>query len=237
LRVEREHACDDLVIGAGILPSSYASDLLDVARPISHAHAGAICMVDHAGTDARLRRILDATAPRRPTRARFTFAVHAVTLGCAVMLACTSSPPPPATRGTLSVGAPFVREPTGPDYPPSLRAPNTFGPSSQQGAIALPLVTAEITRRLGRLEACYDRRLALEPALSGTIEIHWVIAENGDVPESCITKDTVGDRELVDCVNQLVLEGGRFPAPRGGSVDVSFPFVFNPRNPHVAAAP
>jgi hypothetical protein len=56
--------------------------------------------------------------------------------------------------------------------------------------------------------------------------IHWVIEESGHVADACITKDTVGDRELADCVNALVLETGAFPAPRGGSVDVSVPFVF-----------
>jgi hypothetical protein len=63
--------------------------------------------------------------------------------------------------------------------------------------------------------------------LAGTVVVHWVIAENGNVVDACITQDTVGDHEIVACVNQLVL-GRRFPAPRGGTADVSFPFVFSP---------
>jgi beta-lactamase regulating signal transducer with metallopeptidase domain len=240
LRIEREHACDDLVIGAGILPSSYAADLLEVARSVSmdaHAHAGAICMVDLSWTEARLRRILDATAPRRPLRARFRLAVHGLTLACAVTLACTSSPPvlppsptevastaalgdepapAPAALGTLSVGAPFVR-----DWD-MLRLP------ASQGALDLSLVATEVKRGLGDLEQCYERRLAVRPALSGTVVIHWVIAETGKVTDACITQDTVGDDEVTACVNKLVQEG-HFPAPRGGSVDVSFPFVFTAR--------
>lgn len=240
LRIEREHACDDLVLGAGILPSSYATDLLDVARSIAvdaHAHAGAICMVDLSWTEARLRRILDATASRRPLRARFRLAVCGLTLACAITLACTSSRPEllpspteitsttaPASHGTLSIGAPFVREPDA--VPLFVRAPNPLSPHAAQGALDLSLVTTEVKRRLGDLERCYERRLAAKPALSGAVVIHWVIAENGTVPDACITKDTVGDPEVTDCVNKLVQEGGPFPAPRGGSVDVSLPFVF-----------
>lgn len=35
LRAEREHACDDLVLDAGILPSSYATDLVEIATSLS----------------------------------------------------------------------------------------------------------------------------------------------------------------------------------------------------------
>ena len=230
LRIEREHACDDLVLGAGILPSSYAADLLAVARSIArdaHAHAAAICMVDLSWTEARLRRILDATAPRRPPRARFRLAVRGLALAGAVTLACTSSPPAlppvptdvysaPASLGALSVGAPLVH------------AWDMVHPPATHGAVDLSLVAAEVQRRLGSLEQCYERRLAVNPALSGTVVIHWTIAETGEVPDACITTDTVGDREVTDCVNQLV-QHGRFPAPHGGSVDVSFPFVFTAR--------
>lgn len=235
LRIEREHACDDLVLGAGIQPSSYAADILDVARSISmdvHAHAGAICMVDLSWTEARLRRILDATAPRRPVRARFRLAARAGTSACALAIACTSSPPPsptevasnaPASLGTLSIGAPFVRDQE------AVTPPYIQHRAARQGSLDLSLIATEVKRRLGDLEHCYERRLAVKPALSGTVEIHWYIDETGKVPEACITKDTVGDPEVTACVNKLILDGGRFPAPTGGSVDVSLPFVFTAR--------
>lgn len=222
LRVEREHACDDLVLDAGIRPSSYAADLLDVARSISHAPPGAICMADRSGTEARLRRILDANAPRRPLRTRARIAMSAVALGSVMLLACASAPP--SSLGTLSVGNASVREPPAGPY-----VRNAFSAPAKPSSLDLSAVTDEVNRRLGTLEQCYERRLASKPELSGTVEIHWVIDENGGVPEACVTKDTAGDRELTECVNQLVQGGARFPAPRGGSVDVSMPFVFEPR--------
>lgn len=230
LRSEREHACDDLVLGAGIRASSYAADLLDVARAISkdaHVGGGATCMVDQSWTEARLRRILDTTAPRHPLRARFQVLARALALGGVATLACTSTRPelPPASaelgaptsRGTLSVGT------------PSLRGWDMAHPPVRQGEVDLPAISTEVQRRLAGLEGCYERRLAAKPALAGTVEIHWNLAETGEVMEACITRDTVGDQEIVDCVNKLVLDGGRFPAPRGGAVDVSVPFVFTTR--------
>lgn len=219
LRIEREHACDDLVIAAGVRPSTYATDLLDVARAVS-AQAGAIGMVDPSSTEARLRRILDASTTRRPVRARFRVAISAIALAGAVTLACTSPSPglPDAapSLGALSMGTMSVREP-----PPV----GALAPLS--GDVDLALVTAEVQRRLGTLEACYQRRLATDPTVAGTIVIHWVIDEDGSVPEACITNDTVLDGALTDCVNAVVKDGA-FPAPRGGAVDVSIPFVFQP---------
>lgn len=251
LRVEREHACDDLVLGAGTLPSSYAADLLEVARAMASrgparnhppAQESVTCMVDQSWTETRLRRILDATAPRRPLPPRVRVAMRGLALACAVTLACTSSPrqersspqaapsPQAVPTGTLTVGEPFARQPG------RLRSPGFLQPPSLQEELDLTLVTAEVKRRLGPLRECYQRRLAdtssasasASASLAGTVVIHWTIAENGEVPESCITSDTVGDPELADCVSALV-HGGRFPAPRGGAVPVSFPFVFADR--------
>lgn len=228
LRVEREHACDDLVLEAGILASSYASDLLDVARSISSSSSSprdvhaAMCMVDRSWTEARLRRILDAGTPRRPLRPRFRVATLALTAGVAFAIACTSSPPKlaasssPSQRGTLTIGRAFTRT-------PYVIAENPGG------RLDLALVEAEVKRRIGDLEQCYARRLAADPMLAGTIVIHWVITETGAAPESCITKDTIGDRDLTACVNELVLHGGPFPAPIGGAIDVEIPFTFTAR--------
>jgi beta-lactamase regulating signal transducer with metallopeptidase domain len=218
LRIEREHACDDLVIAAGVRPSSYASDILAVAHSMSHE--GAVCMVDGKSTEARLRRILDAQAPRTM---RTRFRVGAVVLAAAALIACATSPEvAPASRGTMSFGSPSIR--TTP-----LQQPAMFRAVTTQPAIDLALVAAEVQRRSGTLEQCYQRRLATKPSLAGTVEIHWVIAEGGRVVDACITNDTIGDNELTECVNALVKQGP-FPAPTEGAVDVSVPFVFAARS-------
>jgi beta-lactamase regulating signal transducer with metallopeptidase domain len=249
LRIEREHACDDLVLGAGIRPSSYAADLLEVARCVSRpeaAHAGAVCMADRSWTEARLRRILDADAPRRPLGAGFRLTARGAMLACAVTLACTAAPlAPPTPSGPASAAAGIAPGAgnTGDARAAkdahagasrgalSIGAPSVNGEAFRPPALApedtidLSLVAAEVKRNLGGLQQCYERRLLVRPELSGEVAIHWVISPTGKVTEQCITTDTVGDAEITACVNQLIAEA-TFPAPRGAAVDVTFPFVF-----------
>jgi hypothetical protein len=40
-----------------------------------------------------------------------------------------------------------------------------------------------------------------------------------------VENDSVGDSEVATCIKQLISRW-RFPAPSGGAVEVSFPFVF-----------
>ena len=47
----------------------------------------------------------------------------------------------------------------------------------------------------------------------------------GTVSGVDVEQDTLGDAEVASCIKSLIARW-RFPAPSGGSVDVSFPFVF-----------
>ena len=221
LRVEREHACDDAVLAAGVLPSSYATAILALGHHRVPAGAG----MSDASLTARVERILDARASRRSPRVGARIALTALTGASVVMLACSSARPAsvaPASRGMLSFGAPSVRGP-GPLAPPTM-----FREVQTRPTIDLARVAEEVQRRAGTLEQCYQRRLTERPSLAGTVEIHWVIEESGRVLDACVTKDTVQDRELVECVNALVMEP--FPGTTRGTVDVSVPFVFAARS-------
>lgn len=71
LRIERESACDDLVLSAGEQASVYADQLLEIART---THAGAlesvvaITMAKKSQLEGRLLAVLDATRNRRTLR-------------------------------------------------------------------------------------------------------------------------------------------------------------------------
>lgn len=221
LRVEREHACDDLVLGAGVRPTCYAADLLALAERLSTAGApnpGVVCMADPSGTEARLRRILDANAPRRPPGAGFRGATHAAALSLVFPLACASAPlAGPAPALTFSIGTPSSLDEGDPD---TLRPPASL-------ALDLPdltPITEELARHRDELERCYARRLQDQPALSGMVVMHWTIGRSGKVIEQCVTQDSTGDEEIVACVNQ-VIAGANFPAQRD-PLSVSYPFLF-----------
>jgi beta-lactamase regulating signal transducer with metallopeptidase domain len=67
LRIEREHACDDLVLAAGERPSDYAENLLEIARTLRAGRltaAAGITMAKRSHLEGRLLAILDAARNR-----------------------------------------------------------------------------------------------------------------------------------------------------------------------------
>ncbi|HUT24712.1 MAG TPA: M56 family metallopeptidase, partial [Sumerlaeia bacterium] len=68
MRVERERACDDLVLGSGSRPSDYADHLLDIARTMrtgALASAAAVTMARRTQLEGRILAILNAAMNRR----------------------------------------------------------------------------------------------------------------------------------------------------------------------------
>ena len=93
------------------------------------------------------------------------------------------------------------------------------------GELDPAMVAKEVRTRLGAIKACYERALKRNPNLSGKIVIHWTITQAGTVSGVDVEQDTLGDAEVASCIKSLIARW-RFPAPSGGSVEVSFPFVF-----------
>lgn len=93
LRWEREAACDDAVLRAGVLPTDYAESLLALSHPNSRvwrAPSLAAPMAETAALTRRVREILSATRIRRPlplTATMLTAAGFALVLGLLSALA------------------------------------------------------------------------------------------------------------------------------------------------------
>jgi hypothetical protein len=58
--------------------------------------------------------------------------------------------------------------------------------------------------------------------------LHWTITAAGTV-QGVEAENDIGDPEVATCIKALVARW-RFPAPSGGSVEVSIPFVFQASN-------
>jgi beta-lactamase regulating signal transducer with metallopeptidase domain len=87
-RLEREKACDDLVLSFGARPSSYATDLLALLRSLgapAAPHAG-VGMARRTQIEQRLRSILSADVDRRRRSAISVFVAAAI-LAAAIPLA------------------------------------------------------------------------------------------------------------------------------------------------------
>ncbi len=96
LHVERERACDDLVLAAGVRPSDYASHLLHVATQLSAARCTSACglaMARKSSLEGRLRAVLSDRLNRRHLTRCLTAAVILITAAIAVPIAMLRAAP------------------------------------------------------------------------------------------------------------------------------------------------
>lgn len=121
-----------------------------------------------------------------------------------------ADPMDPAPGGAeVSLGTPFT---------PAAEGPGVLLSREPSG------VVGELRYNAGHLQRCWERRASA--ARPGTIVIHAHIGADGLVDGQCVTEDTIGDRELLRCANDLIAMG-RYPEHGEESVDVVFPLHFS----------
>jgi beta-lactamase regulating signal transducer with metallopeptidase domain len=83
MQIERERACDDMVLASGTKPSKYAEQLVQIAAqmPIAQFGAAAIAMARPSTLESRVAAILD---PGRNRRRMATVAVAAIVIAVSV---------------------------------------------------------------------------------------------------------------------------------------------------------
>ena len=90
LRAERERACDDLVLEAGMRGADYAQHLLDIARTVTERRslsAAALAMARPSELEGRLLAILDGHRARRIIGARGSWRMAAALIAVVVPVA------------------------------------------------------------------------------------------------------------------------------------------------------
>ncbi|MEY3212282.1 MAG: hypothetical protein RIT28_2763 [Pseudomonadota bacterium] len=141
--------------------------------------------------------------------------------------------PPPTAAGDVAFAAPRAADRAA---DPMVQAPGTCGdlglgepftPIGDGVGMMLqqdqPAVLAELQHNAGHLQRCWQSRSS--EARAGKIVIHAHIGADGLVRGQCVTEDTVGDRELLQCANDLVAMG-RYPKLGDETVDVVIPLHF-----------
>ena len=109
MQIERERACDDLVLASGARASDYAEELVWLASSLSHArisNMAAVPMARRSSLEDRLRGILDC---RRSRSALTTWVVSlAVVFAAAAIapLAMLRAAPPKSTESSVEEGKP-----------------------------------------------------------------------------------------------------------------------------------
>ena len=98
-------------------------------------------------------------------------------------------------------------------------------PVDIDGALDPNVVANEIRRRKGAIIACYERALKRNPNLSGKVVLSFTVSSIGKVTGADIDNDSMHDDEVNSCITSIV-RSWRFPAPDGGEVHFSYPFIF-----------
>ncbi len=97
----------------------------------------------------------------------------------------------------------------------------TFG----TGRMAPDEIAKVVRRRIQAVKSCYERELKKDPSLKGKVVVQFTIGELGRVTSSEIASTTMSSPAVGRCIEARIA-GWRFPKPAGGSVTVSYPFVF-----------
>jgi beta-lactamase regulating signal transducer with metallopeptidase domain len=107
--IEREAACDDLVLNTGCLASEYAGHLVDIARGLEHApRVAAIAMARSSRLENRVRAIVDASRVRRAPRAVLVVLLCLGATGLVTLAAQKPKPEPePALAASAVSGTPW----------------------------------------------------------------------------------------------------------------------------------
>lgn len=121
LRVEREHACDDIVLRCGATPTTYASELVGLAREFRTLRGAAVAGIAMSGPAHLRERVVALLDARRPRKLGRRAAFAGLILAGATVLGLASVTP--ARAGSLAEDVPGSPEPEGVAVLASVREP------------------------------------------------------------------------------------------------------------------
>ena len=95
------------------------------------------------------------------------------------------------------------------------------------GEIEPNLIESYIKQNRYQLQLCYELALRRNEAASGIMEWRWRIDSRGLISEISLVASAIKDQGMIQCIQRKIATW-RFPRPRFGSVEVSYPFDFIP---------
>jgi Ca-activated chloride channel family protein len=95
------------------------------------------------------------------------------------------------------------------------------------GSLDKEVIGRAIRRNLARVRYCYEKELTKDPALAGKVAVRFRIGPEGDVLDAQIAESTLGNAAVEECILR-VMRTLKLPKPHGGgTVIVTYPFVFS----------
>lgn len=148
MHIERERACDDLVLTAGVKASDYAEHLLHVATKLHTASpAGALAMARPSRLEGRLLAVLNQQLPRGDVPRSIGLLTLAVSLGIVIPMAMLRAQEKDATpldphqvESSKAPIGPAAEPPASPDTPASSEAIDPTAPKKAPVLGDIPIV-------------------------------------------------------------------------------------------------
>jgi outer membrane biosynthesis protein TonB len=98
--------------------------------------------------------------------------------------------------------------------------------ASTQGTVDREAVARVINSHLNEVHGCYERALLKDPGLAGKVVLEWTIGAAGRVVAAKTKSSTLRNASVEACILSN-LKSWTFPAPKGGVVIITYPFLFN----------
>jgi uncharacterized protein (TIGR03435 family) len=170
LRIERERACDDVVLTSGVLGSVYGHHLVEIARSAAsrrpHFAAGGVAMAHPRRLEERLMFILDPRIPRKsPLSSRLVvtaFGLAALALASLQTKAQASAAQPPAASATHARAASAAQAPAAAAPVPVARVAATERPPAAQPLAAQARAAAGTPQNVTIEVASIKRNMQVE---------------------------------------------------------------------------
>lgn len=100
------------------------------------------------------------------------------------------------------------------------------GKTTIVGGLSRDVINRVIQRHYNEIKYCYEKELTKDPGLYGKVEVLFVIGGNGGVVDALVQQTTMSNETVESCMINHV-KRWIFPAPQGGgTVQVSYPYVF-----------
>jgi hypothetical protein len=91
-----------------------------------------------------------------------------------------------------------------------------------------PAIVSALHAKGAQARSCYEHALRQNSTLAGHMSIKLTINQSGQVCNSNVASNEMGDPGVANCVLQM-MRGGSFPAPPKGCVEVAVPLNFTPK--------
>lgn len=114
---------------------------------------------------------------------------------------------------------------TEPEPVPAEALPAADGPALNKDSIR-----TEVRRHIDDVRKCYVQGLAVDPELTGRVEIQFTIGPQGTVVVAIVTSDGLPatGSGVADCIVEVVKTMRFSPPPGGGNAVVTYPFLLEP---------